>query len=361
MDSTSRKSSPPIRGVGSDSNKGLFRAILAGPGHTLADAFANLERAPHVERLWRHEKRDLLGARIALPPDEGKGYWEFTRIRDEIYVIVENFAYKDPRLELVTGDGLVQLYFRLAGDLTLAVSRTEPLRLTQPSLLVWNQPSGLDIDEWTAPDVHERCVAITMRPQYLLEHFVSSGEPIPSTLRAFLGENLDHLNYCQLPLTAQMFELAMKLVNNPFQGMIGLIYTESLANELICHTIKGFETISTAPNEQYSASELRSLHAARSLLMRQFSPVPTIRQVARSAGINEGKLKRGFKAIFGETMFHFGTRCRMQHALTLLRDRKLPVARVAEAVGYRHQSTFATAFFRQFGMRPKDAGKGKRL
>ena len=356
-----RKSSPATGGVRDEGSKGLFRAILAGPGHTLADAFANLEHAPHVEWLWRHEKRDLIGARVALPPDEGEGYWEFTRIRDEFYVIVENFRYKDPRVELVTGEGLLQFYFRLAGDLTLAVSRTEPLRLTQPSLLVWNQPSGLDVDEWTAPSVHERCVAITMRPDYLVEHFISSGESIPPTLRAALGGSLDQLNFCQLPLTAEMFELAMKLVNNPFQGMVGLVYTESLANELICHTVKGFETLSSAPNEQYSARELRSLHAARGFLMRQFTPVPTIRQVARTAGINEGKLKQGFKAIFGETVFDFGVRCRMQHALTLLRDRRLPVARVAEAIGYRHQSSFATAFFRQFGMRPKDAGKGKRV
>ena len=41
-------------------SEGLFRTILAGPGHTLADAFANLEGAPQVERLLRHSKRDLL-------------------------------------------------------------------------------------------------------------------------------------------------------------------------------------------------------------------------------------------------------------------------------------------------------------
>ena len=42
-------------------NVGLFRTILAGSGRTLADAFANLEQAPEVERLTRHPTRGLVG------------------------------------------------------------------------------------------------------------------------------------------------------------------------------------------------------------------------------------------------------------------------------------------------------------
>jgi len=52
-------------------NQGLFRTVMAGPGHTLADVFANLELAPQLERVLRHAKRDLLSARISLPSEEG--------------------------------------------------------------------------------------------------------------------------------------------------------------------------------------------------------------------------------------------------------------------------------------------------
>ena len=72
------------------------------------------------------------------------------------------------------------------------------------------------------------------------------------------------------------------------------------------------------------------------------------------------KLGPGFKAVFGETIFDFSLRCRMQHALQLLRDERTQVARVAEAVGYRHQTSFATAFRRHFGLRPKDVRRGLR-
>jgi transcriptional regulator GlxA family with amidase domain len=58
-------------------------------------------------------------------------------------------------------------------------------------------------------------------------------------------------------------------------------------------------------------------------------------------------------------MFDFSVRCRMQHALNLLRDKRWPVEKVAEAVGYAHATSFATAFRRQFDMRPIDVRRVK--
>lgn len=333
---------------------GLLRAVLAGPGRTLADAFANLEHAPAVRKFLRHPVRNLAGARLTLAPEEGEGYYELTQIGDSLYVIVINFAYKDPRVELLPGDGLIQFYFNLSGDLTMGVTRTEPLRLNRPSLLVYNQPAGVDLQEWTAPSARERGVAITLTAKSMVDHFFSSVVDAPAQLRALMAGSPGQFEYCQLPLTSQMFELANRLVDNPYSGMMGLVHTEALALELLCAAIAGFNDLSTAPREQYGERDLKCLQLARGLLMKQMSPVPTIRQVARAAGMNETSLKRGFKAVYGETLFDFSVRCRMQHALVLLRERAVPVARVAEAVGYSHQTSFATAFRRHFGVRPKD-------
>jgi len=118
--------------------------------------------------------------------------------------------------------------------------------------------------------------------------------------------------------------------------------------------------LSGMPAEQYTPRELKCLEHAREFLMKQLSPAPTIRQVARAAGMNETTLKRSFKAVYGETVFDFSVRCRMQHALSLLRDKLVPVALVAEAAGYRHQTSFSTAFGRHFGLRPKDVRRNMR-
>jgi AraC-like DNA-binding protein len=340
---------------------GLFRTSLAGPGHTLPDAFSKLEYAPLVERVTRHFGRDLLGARIVLAQDEGKGYWEFTRIRNECYVVIQNYAYREPRVELMGGDGLIQFNFRLAGDLTLGVSRQQPIRLTGPSLFVWQQPLGLEVPEWTAPNAHEHSVSISTRPEFLVKSFFSSSVEAPKALQAFLNGSGSQVNFLHLPLTPEMFGLATKVIDNQKHGPVSLVYVEALAFELLCEAVTQFDNVAAVVQEHFSARQLRCLNVARDLLSRQFAPPPTIRQIARTAGLAETILTRDFKAAFGETLFDFSLRCRMQHALKLLRSEHIPIVQVGEAVGYRHQASFATAFRRHFGMRPKDVRRTRRL
>src|SRR5260370_6788599 len=102
--------------------EGLFRSVLAGPGQSLCDAFDKLEHASQVQIMSRHTKRGLLGGRIALHSHEGHGYWDLTRVRNDIFVVVANFTYNNTRMEFVPGDGLVQFNFKLCGDMTLAVN-----------------------------------------------------------------------------------------------------------------------------------------------------------------------------------------------------------------------------------------------
>jgi AraC-like DNA-binding protein len=334
---------PPPRGPGAGSG-GLIRGRV-GPGATLADAFAVLEEDSVNVPVTRHPARDLRGARINVDPSDGAGYYDLTRIGPDVFVIVGNFAYRNPRIELVPGDGRIQFYFKLSGDLTLGVSRTEPLRLNRPSLLVYKQPQGVDLQEWTAPSALERCVAITFSPEYLTENFPTSltGALPELALADTAGKQF---KYLRRPLSAAMFELASKLVR--------LLYTEAVTLELLCAAVHGFSSLESGADEEYSDRDLRCLNAARDLLIKQLSPAPTIRQVSRAAGMNETALKHGFKAVFGETLFEFSVRCRMQHALTLLRERRMSVARIADSVGYSHQTSFATAFRRHFGMRPRD-------
>jgi AraC-like DNA-binding protein len=342
----------------SEGRAGLFRTILGGPGATLTDAFNTLERTAGLNR---HPSRRLLGTRISLVPEEGEGYYDLTRIGEDVFVAALNFTYKDPRVELVPGDGLMQFYFKLSGDLTFGVSRTEPLRLNRPSLLVYHQPAGYDAKEWTAPSAHERCVAITLRSSYLVNEFLNPIDHAPPQLSALTQEKSTQFQYVQLPLSAQMFELATKLVDNPYSGVLRLVYTEGLTLELLCAAVDGFKELSRAPSEEYSDRDLRCLQAARAYIMKQLSPAPTISKVARVAGMNETSLKHGFKSVYGETIFDFSLRCRMQHALSMLRERRMPIARIAESVGYAHQTSFATAFRRHFGVSPREMRPLRRI
>lgn len=338
---------------------GLYRTVIAGPGRSLAEAFANLEQSPHVSRLLRHPTRDLLSARVTLTPEEGSGHWELIRVRNDLYIILANFIYKHPRLEFVPGDGLVQFTFKLSGDLHYGVSRPGPLRFNRPSLHVWRQPQGVDMKEWTAPSAHERLVAISVRPEFVAEHLLPSRNDIPPRLQSFLRAPGGQIDYCLVPLTTQMIDITAKLIENPYEGALYLTYVEALTLELLCAAVGNFWHLPQQPTEEYSERELRALGSAREMLMTQLAPPPTLRKVARAVGLGEKALTHGFKTVYGETVFDFSLRCRMQYALSLLRDRHWSVDRVSEATGYSHPTSFATAFRRHFGMRPSELKRAK--
>lgn len=335
---------------------GLFRGTFAGRGSSLADTFSSLEQHADAQRLSRHGRRNLFGARIPLDPGDGVGHWEFTRIGSGVYVVIGDLAYHSKRLELVPGDDLVQFYFKLSGDLTMKLRDNSPLRINRPSLLVYQQPRGVDIEEWIAASAQERCVAISLERSYLIDEFFPLKGELPALLEAFVANDVSEIQYRQVPLSAQMFELATRLVDNPYSGSMGLIYTEAVTFELLCLALSSMEVLeSTQSFERYSPRDVRGLHAARRVLTNELSPPPTISQLARVVGVNETTLKKGFKALFGETVFDFSLRCRMERAMSLLKEREMQVARVAESVGYSHQTSFATAFRKYFGMCPKDA------
>jgi AraC family transcriptional regulator of adaptative response / methylphosphotriester-DNA alkyltransferase methyltransferase len=74
--------------------------------------------------------------------------------------------------------------------------------------------------------------------------------------------------------------------------------------------------------------------------------------IARRLASSRRQLQRSF-AEAGETTFRsYLQRVRMARAAELLRDRDLPVNRVASAVGYRQPAQFAKAFRRHHGRPP---------
>ena len=333
--------------------RGFFCASLAGRGSSLTDAFALLRMSRRVSRLCEFPERGLFGGRIENDRGEGEGYFDFLQIDDSIYVVIENAVYTEPRLEVVPGDGLLSFHVRLSGGFTICANCATPIRVQGPSLLVWLQPSGIEASEWQLPGRREVSVTLFCKPGFVTGLVPETGT-MPRHIRRFLGSQTGALNYCQLPVDAEILDTASRMVRSSYDGRMHLVHLEAKALELFCQILRAFDRLSEAFGEQYSERDLDRLHRAREILASRFAPVPTIRSVSRELGINESKLKRGFKTLFGKTVFEYGHDCRMQHALQLLRDRHLRIGLVAEAAGYMHQTTFASAFKQHFGYRPKE-------
>lgn len=91
---------------------------------------------------------------------------------------------------------------------------------------------------------------------------------------------------------------------------------------------------------------------AREILLGRMDDPPSLPELARLAGVNEVKLKAGFRKLWGTTVFGLLRRERMAAAREFLLARRGTVGEAAFRVGYTNTSHFAEAFQKEFGTTP---------
>jgi AraC family transcriptional activator of pyochelin receptor len=160
--------------------------------------------------------------------------------------------------------------------------------------------------------------------------------------------------YRQGQTTADMQTILYQILHCPYQGPIKQMYLEGKVWELAALQFAQFteqDGLDGSPN--LKPDDIERLHHAKRILMEQFEHPPTLMALARQVGLNDFKLKQGFRQVFGTTVFGYVRECRLEKARFLLAEGNLSVQQVAHAVGYAQSSYFARAFRHKFGVNPK--------
>jgi AraC family transcriptional activator of pyochelin receptor len=91
---------------------------------------------------------------------------------------------------------------------------------------------------------------------------------------------------------------------------------------------------------------------ARDYLITHMDSPPTLIELAAIAGLNEFKLKKGFKELFDQTVFGYLAEVRLSMAGRALREKQKTVSRIAFELGYASPQHFSAAFKKKFGVPP---------
>jgi AraC-like DNA-binding protein len=154
-----------------------------------------------------------------------------------------------------------------------------------------------------------------------------------------------------MPITPQMHMIIGEMGNTTYKGHMKRLFLEAKLIELFLLQATGFDQY--VPHiTTFHPDDVERLHAAKHHLEQHFMDDCSIFSLACQVGINQKKLKQGFKALFGYTVFGYLTHIRMEKAKQLLLDEKKTVGEVAEIVGYQYPQHFTAAFKRKYGITP---------
>lgn len=91
---------------------------------------------------------------------------------------------------------------------------------------------------------------------------------------------------------------------------------------------------------------------ARDLLLSDLAAPPTLSELSSASGLGLLKLKRGFRTLFGNSVYGLFMQERMLEARRRLLRGGSSVTEVATGLGYTNISHFSAAFRKRFGMNP---------
>jgi AraC-like DNA-binding protein len=156
--------------------------------------------------------------------------------------------------------------------------------------------------------------------------------------------------------TAQMVPAMYGIINDmktsPYSGYLKGVYLEAKAIELFLLQVKQLDQQTAIKQSRLKPADIERLHAVKDHIDLYYDQPCSITGLARMTGINQMKLKNGFKELFDTTVFGYLSDVRMQEARRLLLDEKLYVNEVADRIGYKHAHHFAIAFQKKFGILP---------
>lgn len=144
------------------------------------------------------------------------------------------------------------------------------------------------------------------------------------------------------------------ILNCNYSNSLKRIYFFSKSIELLVLQAEAFDRLGNNKKRyiKNSYDKERILHARDYLLQHMENP-PALNELSRIAGINEYKLKKGFKEIFNRTVFEYLAENRLEMARKHLLDRSKPITEIAFELGYSSVQHFSAAFRKKFGVSPR--------
>lgn len=223
--------------------------------------------------------------------------------------------------------------------------------LSQDSVGIFMGGKGLKGKTSIAARTPVQIISIRVDPVLLRTVLGNQYETLPKLCRRVAQGDEDGYFFYSMPMPPMIRGALEQILNCPFGEENKKLYYEGKALEIMACLLENIK-FGQAPKSSLSSTDIERIHYARKLLVHDVVNPPGLMALARSVGLHHSKLNRGFRAVFGSTVFGYLRETRLNRAMELLCKKNMNCAEVSFSVGYNNLSHFAKAFKEQFGTNP---------
>lgn len=199
-----------------------------------------------------------------------------------------------------------------------------------------------------------RLIHISTTIDHLHELFVSDAPEM-----AFLSsDKRDRTYYDERPIPANLHAPLQQLFSSRLSAQAQRLFLKGKLYEIMaCY----FSHDNTSDSESCpflkDEDSVKCVKKAKDILIEMYTHPPTLSQLARQVGLNEFKLKTGFKDVYGNTVFGFVLDYKLETARGMLDSHQHKINEIAFHIGYSNPSHFISAFKKKYGITPKQYTK----
>lgn len=288
-----------------------------------------------------------------LSESEGSGYWDFFRPAEHFMISVAEATYGQDQWIALKGERFFKLRLLLAGRI---LDSRKCLILEGPQALLHLSPGSNSDGYYVAGGQPAKLIVLHCRTDLLTTTLGLDASSVPPPVSCMFAPPCGSSMH-RVALGPEVFHAAQRIMDSRHgvPNAIRSAYLESMALAILCEVLSELSNhdLVRRASSSLSARDLNRIYEARDYLAQHFQAPPTIPQLARLVGVNQTKLKAGFREVIGVTIYDYIAQRRMERAADLLLTKNYKVAEVAYMVGYEYPANFTCAFKRHFGRLPR--------
>ncbi len=275
-------------------------------------------------------------------------------IRPGLKLYIEKVSRPEPSYQFSIDHAPLEIGVLISGSCRCEIKHRKgnnSLQVSSGTNMITYFPQCMGIEEHANHPLIS--VGLYIDPKLVHDCLGFDEENLPKELMDIVNgaQNKNFYNFS--PVNEDLRTVVNQILTCRLTGNLRLLYLEGKAIEFLATELDFLRSRVVNSGPDFIPGDEEKVRAAKDLLIQASQSPPTLFQIAKSVNLTHTRLNRGFRKLFGTTVFEYLRNYRLKKAKSLLLDTKMSITEIAHESGFSDSSHFSTQFFREFGIRPR--------